>query len=85
MDFGHDWHKTFPSPFDDHMQEAKLVCHSDGGSRKDSCSATGWMVEAIVIRNGLRHTFRIAMSGKFISPPISSFLAESIALDEAGR
>lgn len=59
------------------------MCHSDGGTRRDSCSAIGWFVEAIVVRDGLRHTFPVAMSGKFLSSPISSFTAECIALDEA--
>ena len=35
------------------------------------------------VRDNLRCTFPIALHGQYFSKPISSFLAEAIALDEA--
>jgi len=63
--------------------EANFLCHSDGGTRGDSCSAIGWIIEAYVVKEDMRHIFPVAMSGKFFDSPISSFTAEAIALDEA--
>ena len=65
------------------FRDANYICHSDGGTRADSCSAVGWIIEAVVYRGEYKHTFPIAMSGKFLAQPISSFTTEAIALDEA--
>jgi len=61
------------------FRKAKFVWHSDGGTRRDSCSAIAWFVEVILIRGDLRHTSPVAMSANFLSSPISSFTAECIA------
>eukprot|EP00959_Pyramimonas_sp_CCMP1952_P133467 2790858-Pyramimonas_sp.AAC.1 len=63
--------------------DANLVCHSDGGTRAGSCSAAAWILEAIVSRNGFMHIFPIATRGIFLDCPVSSFTAETIALDDA--
>ena len=79
-----DWFQECRAPIPNvKASEANYICHSDGGTRADSCSATGWIIEAVVTRGEFKHTFPIAMSGTFLSQPISSFTVETIALDEA--
>ena len=63
--------------------EANFICHSDGGTRGEDCSSARWFLEAVVVRDGLRYTFPVALHGQYFEEPISSFLAEAIALDEA--
>ena len=65
--------------------EANYVCHSDGGTRANSCSGAAWIIEARVVRDDERYIFPVAMAGVFLQGPVSSFLAEAIALDEAVR
>ena len=84
MDVKTDWQKTYHPPIDDYNTwDTNFICHSDGGTRGESCSAIGWLIEAIVVRGELRHVFVVAMAGKFLSSPVSSFLAETMALDDA--
>ena len=44
-----------------------------------------WIIEARVVRDDQRYIFPVAMAGVFLQDPVSSFLAEAIALDEAVR
>ena len=84
MDRKTSWQQVFEPPLADFTPlEANFICHSDGGTRAASCSAAGWFLEAVVIRGELRYTFPVAMHGQFFNEPISSFLAEAIAVDEA--
>lgn len=84
MDRGSDCFHRFDAPIQNFsIHEANLLCHSDGGTRVGKCSATGWIVEAIVVRGDAKYTFPLAMAGKFLQKPISSFTVETLALDEA--
>ena len=65
------------------VSDCNVVVHSDGGTRAGSCSATGWVVEVGSPINGVWQYSILAISGTFISTPISSFLAEALALEEA--
>ena len=65
------------------MRDYNIVCHSDAGTRKDSCSRAAWYVEAIPRGDGEASRLVLAKGGRYIYPPISFFLAETIALDEA--
>ena len=86
MDRGEDWIHTFNPPLPDFsVNEANFICHRDGGTRAGSCSAAAWYLEAIVTRGDMQYTFPVAMEGKFLKQPISSFTAELIGLDEAIR
>ena len=82
MDSGQDWvHKFEPSePLPD---SANFICHTDGGTRRDSCSSIGWYIEAVVAKPDSTTVLPVVMGGKFISKPVSSFLSEALALDEA--
>ena len=59
------------------------MCHSDGGARANSCAGAAWIIEARVVRDDQRHIFPVAMAGLFLQDPVSSFVAEAIALNEA--
>ena len=84
MDCKRDWHQDCAAPLADFSTHgANYLCHSDGGTRVNSCSAAGWFIEAIVVRGDYRHTFPIAMRGIYLQDPVSSFLAEAIALEDA--
>ena len=86
MDAKADWYKRFDPPFVDFkINEANFICHSDGGTRGELCSAIGWIVECIVFRNGTFHQFPYAIAGTFLKDPVSSFLAEAMALDDGIR
>lgn len=63
-------------------QTTDFICHSDGGMRGESCSAAAWYLEAVVTENGASSTFPLAMRGQFLKDPVSSFLAEAIALED---
>jgi len=65
------------------LANANLLVPTDGGTRAGTCSAAAWCIEAVVCRGGFAVTIPILIAGTFISDPISSFTAESIALDEA--
>ena len=84
MDSGEDWSQVFDAPWPGFsIWNANLLCHSDRGTRAGSCSAAGWYIEAIETRDGKPHTFPVAMAGIFMAKPISSFTAETVALQEA--
>ena len=59
-----------------------IICHSDGGTRIGRCSAAAYIVEARVERDGVLTTSVLAMGGLYMNRPVSSFLAEAIALEE---
>ena len=84
MDLGQDWHEDLRALWK-HVGPwcTNLICHSDGGTREGSCSASAWILEAVFLEDGLPTVRPIARGGKYLSAPISSFLAETIALDEA--
>ena len=63
--------------------DCNVAVRSDGGTRADSLSATGWVVEVGGPIDGVWHYSVWAIFETFISTPISSFLAESLALEEA--
>ena len=84
MDYKRSWLHNFKCPVVNfRTSEANYVCHSDGGTRANSCSGAAWIIEARVVRNDHRHVFPVAMAGVFLQDPVSSFLAEAIALEEA--
>ena len=84
MDLGEDWLEELqPASRQMSLWSANLTCHSDGGTRQGSCSAAAWILEAHVLEDGVPQVRPVARGGKYISMPVSSFLAEAIALDEA--
>ena len=60
-----------------------LVVHSDGGTRSKNCSAGAWVLEVGRIEKQQWTCCVLARGGTFLSDPISSFLAEGIALEES--
>ena len=83
MDCQSTWTRHLDWPFDGiAFDDCNYIAHSDGGTRKDQCSAAAWIIEAVLNRDSHAETKPIAMAGIYISTPVSSFLAESIALDE---
>ena len=83
MESGESWLKEIaPTVRDFSPCEANFICHSDGGTRKGSCSAAAWVVEASVVRDNRRHTLPLAFRGIYFSTPVSSFTAEAVALDD---
>ena len=84
METGESWLKEIePVVCDFSPDEANFICHSDGGTRKGSCSAAAWVLEASVFKDNHRHSFPLAFRGIFFSTPVSSFTAETVALDDA--
>ena len=84
MELGQSWLKEVPPAIPDFSPcEANFICHSDGGTRTHSCSASGWVLEAIVTRAGYKCTFPVAFRGVYFQQPVSSFTAEAVALDDA--
>ena len=78
------WHQDCRSPLPDFtVSEANFICHADGGTREESCSAAGCFLDAMVTRSDLRCTFPVAMHGQFFEESISPFLVETVALEEA--
>ena len=65
------------------MTTVNFVAHSDGGTRAGTCSAAPWFIEVVVSRGDVEMRFPVLMGGVFISDPVSSFLAEVLALEEA--
>ena len=68
---------------DTNLGIGNFICHSDGGTRQGTCSAAGWIIEAVVQESGQSLQLPIAMSGKYLPGHVSPFTAELIALDEA--
>ena len=84
MDTARDWfYEYLEETAELDVQSCNLVCHSDGGTRGESCSAAAWFLEAVYVRSGLKYTVPVAMGGKYLSQAVSSFFSETIALDEA--
>ena len=82
MDKRKSWHQVCRMPFPNlKLIEANFIIHFDGGTRGDDCSASAWILEGRMNRGGDLVEFPIAYCGKFLSPPVSSFLAEAIALE----
>ena len=83
MDRKQDWKREFQPPFSDFtLRDANLICHSDGGTRGEACSAAGWIIEASVTRDGAISIFPLVWCGKYFAEPLSSFLAEAIAVED---
>ena len=82
MDERKSWAKTFPD-------SATLSCaanflvHFDGGTRAGQCSAAAWCIEALTVCGQSTKRSFVIQAGTFMSDPVSSFLAETIAMDEA--
>ena len=56
MDYKRSWLHNFKCPVVNfRTSEANYVCHSDGGTRANSCSGAAWIIEARVVRNDHRH------------------------------
>ena len=78
------WEKMFPPPIANFSRhEANYICHSDGGTRAGSCSAAGWILEAVVMRGNETINFPVAMKGVYIKDPVSSLFVKAIASEEA--
>ena len=84
MDRREDWHQDLLIPSTRHETwKTNLLCHSDGGTREGSCSAAAWIIEAVGVEGHFLRRYPLAMRGIFMLDPISSFTAESIALEDA--
>ena len=82
MDVRRSWHQFCPMPSSDvSLTEANFILHFDGGTREEDCSAAAWILEARVVQDCRLMIFPVAYCGKFLHPPVSSFLAEAIALE----
>ena len=83
MDTGRSWTKEVEPPVPDFCHTmANFICHSDGGPRRGRCSAAAWVVEAVIFRDGHCLTFPVAFRGIYFDSPVSSFTAETVALDD---
>ena len=84
MDLGESWRhcNDWPCPGRD-IDDCRLVIHSDGGTRARNCSASAWVAEILVDSPSGIQTHRLASGGTYINNPISSFLAEAMALEES--
>ena len=83
LDNGKSWSRTSDRPFQGHtVKDCNLVVWSDGGTRRDKCSSSAWFAE-VGHYSHARWNFRpLAMGGTYFEKPISSFVAETLALHE---
>ena len=82
MDCQMDWQRCYGSLLADlDLGNVNWICHSDGGTRGSSCSAAGWIIEVVLTRDGVQYTRPVMMGGTYFSVPVSSFVAEAIALE----
>ena len=83
MNIGKSWFEAFDWPFEGRLlKECNLLAHCDGGSRRQSCSASAWVVEACIFQHGQWLRKPLAMSGTYFDQQISSFTAETLALED---
>ena len=83
MDCQEDWFEDLrPEGQQINLWSSNFVCHSDGGTRQGSCSAAAWIVERVVLEDGRQVVQPFARGGTYLKTPVSSFLAEAVALDE---
>ena len=83
MDRRKNWTTEYPWPYGKRgIVDCNLVMHSDGGARPD-CAASAWIIEAGLFYCGGWCSKVLAMGGIFMEPAVSSFTAESIALETA--
>ena len=84
MDIKESWSKTLEWPFEGcDLANCNIVVHSDGGTRARHCSAAAFVIEVGRIVEG-RWCFKpLVLSGTYIEPPVSSFCAEVLALEES--
>ena len=64
------------------LADCHLIIHADGGTRAHQCSASTWIVEVAAKLGNVWMYKLLAMGGTNFGDPISSFLAEGIALEE---
>ena len=81
MDRREGFHKDFdPLPgFCFHL--SNFSCHSDGGTRSEICSAAAWHGNCHDKLSG--YNLPVGNAGSFSRTPVSSFLAEPLALEDA--
>jgi len=78
------WFKLFDWPHGGHtLQEVNILIHADGGTRKGRCSASAWIAEVGILGETGWLFKPLAMSGTYFSTPVSSFAAETFALEES--
>ena len=84
MDRNEFWNKICDWPFPGHgLQDCSFVVHSDGGTRWGTCSGSAFIVEAGVLGKEGWVFKPLALNGTYFHSPMSSFVAESLALEEA--
>ena len=83
MDCREDLHEDCEPPLQYDRQRVNYICHSDGGTRAENCSAAAWYLEAVVTTDKAGAiTFPVAMRGLFLENPVSPFMAEALALED---
>ena len=84
MDAQRSLEKQYGWPFEDcNLSACNILIHSDGGTRLNCCSSFGWILEVCRLIDGIWEFKPLMMRGTYLSEPISSFLAETLALEEA--
>ena len=82
MDVRKSWHQICTMPYPDiSLRDANFLIHFDGGTRGNDCSAAAWILEARIHRERDIVEFPVAFCGKFVSPSVSSYVAEAMALE----
>ena len=86
MDVRKSWHQICSLPYPDiSLRDTNFLIHLDGGTRGNDCSAAAWIPEARIHRERHRARdiveFPVAFCGKFVSPSVSSYVAEAMALE----
>ena len=83
MEAGESWLKEIePMVRDFSPSEASFTCHSDGGTRKGSRAAAARVIEVSVVRDDHWYTVPFAFRGVFFGMAVSSFAAETVAIDD---
>ena len=84
MDAEQSWHKsTGQMEIRNKLDNANFIIHFDGGTRGKACSASAWILEAVVAEADAMTIFPVAMAGIFLPQAVSSFMAETIAMERS--
>ena len=82
MDAKQSWQKSsWQTDTAPRLDNANFVIHFDGGTRGETCAASAWILEAVVAEANSTTTYPVVMTGMFLPQAVSSFMAETIAME----
>eukprot|EP00973_Karenia_brevis_P081730 11330657-Karenia_brevis.AAC.1 len=84
MDVGQSWtHQWADHGLDD--TPGSVICFSDGGCRWGQCAGAAWAIVVGSCSNKLWSYTLVRAGGRYFAEPVSSFVTEAVALEEAAK